>query len=125
MLRKELKGKCGSSVQGDSVCRRGSVQIPAEVIVSGAYVWKLLGLCLRPGLALTLLVLRGCLPAAVHPSPRVSGAPCFSMAAGVMMYVSVSCLGVSTVLSLSFGVGSLALAFYELGLHPNTPTHGA
>lgn len=52
----------------------------------------------RPGLV-TLLVLHGCLPAAVQP--RVSGASCFSMAT-----VCVLC--------------SLALAFYDLGLNPET-----
>jgi hypothetical protein len=49
---------------------------------------KLLGLCLRPGLALILLVLHGCLPAAVQPRPRVSGASCFSMATGMIMCLS-------------------------------------
>lgn len=68
----------------------------------------------RPGLV-TLLVLHGCLPAAVQP--RVSGASCFSMATVCVLCVMSD---VSTVLCVSFGVGSLALAFYDLGLNPET-----
>lgn len=68
----------------------------------------------RPGLV-TLLVLHGCLPAAVQP--RVSGASCFSMATVCVLCVTSD---VSTVLCVSFGVGSLALAFYDLGLNPET-----
>ena len=59
------------------VCEAAS-RIWAEVVCIKSLVTsvKLLGLCLRSGLALILLVLHGCLPAAVQPRPRVSGASC-------------------------------------------------
>lgn len=89
LLRKEPKGN--SSLRDDywCVCEAAS-RIWAEVVCIKSLVTsvKLLGLCLRSGLALILLVLHGCLPAAVQPRPRVSGASCFSMATGMIMCLS-------------------------------------
>lgn len=80
---------------------------------------KLLGLCLRPDLALTLLVLCDGPAATAQPRPGVSGASRSCMATECSRYALVmfELLRVSTLLSWSLGVGPLALAF-------DTSAHG-
>lgn len=97
MLRKELKGNRGSSVRGDSVYRRVSVQIRAEVIR---------GRSLRLEVAWLVFEARSgfdCVGAKWLPTcscpPQPQGQWCSLFVHGRWSdYVSVSCSGVSAVL---------------------------